>query len=233
MATTFVSRRIVAAAAGSILAAAIFAGAQQQQLAGKTAEQAFKNIQVLKEIPAEQVVPTMRVMAGSLGVNCGFCHVEDRSKDDLMTKQTARKMITMMMNINKDNFDARQEVTCFTCHKGTNDPVSTLQYSDEPVPRPAAAESALKVLPSIRFSPITFKRSAASKPSARFPASRSWRRGMPRRPRAVPRLEAQEAAARLRLLLRAAAVAADEAALAAGAEKALLPGRHRSKSSSI
>ena len=132
MATTFVSRRIVAAAVGSILAAAIFAGAQQQQLAGKTAEQAFKNIQVLKEIPAEQVVPTMRVMAGSLGVNCGFCHVEDRSKDDLMTKQTARKMITMMMNINKDNFDARQEVTCYTCHKGTNDPVSTLQYSDEP-----------------------------------------------------------------------------------------------------
>jgi hypothetical protein len=137
MATTFVSRRIVTAAVGSILAAAIFAGAQQQQLAGKTAEQAFKNIQVLKEIPAEQVVPTMRVMAGSLGVNCGFCHVEDRSKDDLMTKQTARKMITMMMEINKNNFDARQEVTCYTCHKGTNDPVSVLQYSDEPAaPRP-------------------------------------------------------------------------------------------------
>ena len=57
---------------------------------------------------------------------------------------------------------------------------------------------------------------------------------MPRRPRAVPRLEAQEAAARLRLLRRAvAAVAEDEAALAAGAEKALLPGHHRSKSSSI
>ena len=87
MATTFVSRRIVAAAAGLVLTAVIFAGAQQPQLAGKTAEQAFKNMQVLKEIPAEQVVPTMRVMAGSLGVNCGFCHVEDRSKDDLMTKQ--------------------------------------------------------------------------------------------------------------------------------------------------
>ena len=138
MTTTFVSRRIVAAAAGLVLTAVIFAGAQQpQQLAGKTAEQAFKNIQVLKEIPAEQVVPTMRVMAGSLGVNCGFCHVEDRSKDDLMTKQTARKMITMMMEINKNNFDARQEVTCYTCHKGTNDPASVLQYSDEPAaPRP-------------------------------------------------------------------------------------------------
>lgn len=134
MAITSISRRILAAAAGSILATAIFAGAQQQQLAGKTAEQAFKNVQVLKDIPADQLVPTMRVMAGSLGVNCGFCHVEDRSKDDLETKQTARKMITMMMEINKNNFDARQEVTCFTCHKGTNDPVSTLQYSDEAAP---------------------------------------------------------------------------------------------------
>ena len=131
MTNRFVSGRLLAAAAGVVLASAIFAGAQQQQLAGKTAGEAFKNVQVLKDIPAEQLVPAMRVMAGSLGVNCGFCHVEDRSKDDLMTKQTARKMITMMMNINKDNFDARQEVTCFTCHKGTNDPVSTLQYSDE------------------------------------------------------------------------------------------------------
>jgi hypothetical protein len=137
MMNRFVSGRLLAAA-GCVLASAIFAGAQQQQLAGKTAEQAFKNIQVLKDMPADQVVPTMRVMAGSLGVNCGFCHVEDRSKDDLETKQTARKMITMMMEINKTNFDARQEVTCYTCHKGTNDPVSTLQYSDAETPaRPA------------------------------------------------------------------------------------------------
>jgi len=134
MINRFLSGRIVAAAAGCILASAIFAGAQQQQLAGKTAGEAFKNIQVLKDMPAEQVVPAMRVMAGSLGVNCGFCHVEDRSKDDLENKQTARKMITMMMDINKNNFNARQEVTCYTCHKGTNDPVSVLQYSDEPAP---------------------------------------------------------------------------------------------------
>lgn len=137
MMNRFVSGRLLAAAAGCVLAFATFAGAQQQQLAGKTAEQAFKNIQVLKDMPADQVIPTMRVMAGSLGVNCNFCHVEDRSKDDLDNKKTARKMITMMMDINKNNFDARQEVTCYTCHKGTNDPVSTLQYSDEPAaPRP-------------------------------------------------------------------------------------------------
>src|SRR5579862_5292929 len=104
MISRFVSGRLLAAAAGCVFASAIFAGAQQQQLAGKTAGEAFKNIQVLKDMPADQVVPTMRVMAGSLGVNCGFCHVEDRSKDDLDTKKTARKMITMMMDINKNNF---------------------------------------------------------------------------------------------------------------------------------
>ncbi len=177
----------------------------------------------------------MRVMAGSLGVNCGFCHVEDRSKDDLMTKQTARKMITMMMEINKNNFDARQEVTCYTCHKGTNDPVSTLQYSDEPAaPRPGGREA--KVLPPIRFSPITYRPLAASRPCAKSRASRLWRRAMRPRPRAEerPRPEALEAAVRLPLLPKAAvAPAAAAEALAAVAAKVLLLARHKSKSSSI
>jgi photosynthetic reaction center cytochrome c subunit len=127
------SARMLAAVFAIILGATVFAGAQEgQQLAGKTAEQAYKNIQVLKDIPADQVIPTMRVIAGSLGVGCNFCHVQDRSSDEVMNKQTARKMISMMMDINKANFNARQEVTCYTCHKGTNDPVSTLQFSDEP-----------------------------------------------------------------------------------------------------
>ena len=41
--------------------------------------------------------------------------------------------MTMMMAINKQNFDGRAEVTCYTCHKGTHDPVNapqpTGQYS--------------------------------------------------------------------------------------------------------
>ncbi len=233
MATTFVSRRIVAAAAGSILAAAIFAGAQQQQLAGKTAEQAFKNIQVLKEIPAEQVVPTMRVMAGSLGVNCGFCHVEDRSKDDLMTKQTARKMITMMMNINKDNFDARQEVTCFTCHKGTNDPVSVLQYSDEPeAPRPGGrggqGPSADQIL-------ANYVQALGGEQAIRKVSSVTVMetRDAPAPQGGAPRLEAQEGVARLPLLLKDEAVPPAGVAARAADAAVLLRARHRTKSSSI
>ena len=46
-------------------------------------------------------------------------------KDDKGTKKTARKMMTMMFAINKDNFDGHREVTCNTCHRGNTDPVST------------------------------------------------------------------------------------------------------------
>ena len=37
-------------------------------------------------------------------------------------KATARKMITMMMAINKGNFDGKQAVTCYTCHRGATEP---------------------------------------------------------------------------------------------------------------
>ena len=72
----------------------------------------------------------MRVIAGSLGVGCGFCHVQDRSKDDMDTKKTARLMMAMMMEINKNKFDGRQQVTCFTCHNGSSTPASTLQFPE-------------------------------------------------------------------------------------------------------
>ena len=71
----------------------------------KLAEEEFKNIQALKGIPADQVIPSMQFIAASLGVECEFCHVAHANdKDDKKPKVTARKMIAMMMAINKDNF---------------------------------------------------------------------------------------------------------------------------------
>jgi len=91
----------------------------------KTAEQQFKNIQVLKTIPAEQLFPSMQFISGSLGVECEFCHVEGAfDKDDKKPKLAARKMIQMMMAINKDNFEDHREVTCNTCHRGSPHPMS-------------------------------------------------------------------------------------------------------------
>jgi len=101
--------------------------------APKTAEQEFKSIQVLKGIPADQLIPTMQFVSASLGVECEFCHVEKAfEKDDKKTKQTARKMIEMMFAINKDNFEGHREVTCNSCHRGKSDPVA--------IPAPMTAE---------------------------------------------------------------------------------------------
>lgn len=91
----------------------------------KLAEEEYKNIQALKGIPAEQVIPSMQFIAASLGVECEYCHVEQKDKDDKKAKVTARKMINMMMAINKENFEGHREVTCYSCHRGSPDPVAT------------------------------------------------------------------------------------------------------------
>src|SRR5712675_1608884 len=91
----------------------------------KTADQAFKNIQTLKGIPADQLVPTMQFITASLGVECEYCHVEGAfDKDDKKPKQTARKMMEMMFAIDKGNFEGRRAVTCYTCHRGNARPVA-------------------------------------------------------------------------------------------------------------
>ena len=44
-------------------------------------------------------------------------------KDDKKPKEIARKMIEMMTAINKDNFEGKREVTCYSCHHGAAHPV--------------------------------------------------------------------------------------------------------------
>jgi len=106
----------------------------------KLAEEEYKNIQALKGIPAEQVIPSMQFIAASLGVECEYCHVAHANeKDDKKPKVTARKMINMMMAINKENFDGHREVTCYSCHRGSAKPVSTPIITDEE-PRPPDGE---------------------------------------------------------------------------------------------
>ena len=102
------------------------AAANASSLKGKSAAEAYQNIQVLKEIPADQLVPAMQFITYSLGVECSYCHVEGAlEKDDKKPKQTARKMMQMMAAINRDNFDSKQTVTCNSCHRGAPRPVST------------------------------------------------------------------------------------------------------------
>jgi photosynthetic reaction center cytochrome c subunit len=98
---------------------------------GKKTEEVFKNIQVLKGIPSEQLIPAMEFMESSLGVQCSFCHVEGHfDKDDKKEKQTGREMIKMMFAINA-NFEGRREVTCYSCHRGVAKPVATPAIGNE------------------------------------------------------------------------------------------------------
>ena len=112
-----------------ILAAALAALApavSAQESPEPTAEKEFKNIQVLKGMPASQLMPVMHFMRASLGVRCDFCHVAENGKYDLDTKknkETARRMIRMVQAINRENFEGRTVVTCNSCHRGQDHPV--------------------------------------------------------------------------------------------------------------
>jgi len=116
------------------------AGAVKEKTIGETQ----KNIKVLNDVPASQLIPMMNLMAGSLGVRCNFCHVNNNGQwnyaaDDKPEKNTAREMITMTLNINKSTFKGNTEVSCFTCHRGRNRPVGVIELPvPEPTPRPAA-----------------------------------------------------------------------------------------------
>jgi hypothetical protein len=96
-------------------------GQEQQPSATKptTAGDAYMNIQVLKDIPSDQLLPSMRYITVALGVECEFCHVpKNFESDDKPEKATARKMMQMMFAINKDSFNGRREISCYTCHRG-------------------------------------------------------------------------------------------------------------------
>jgi len=157
----FVPRRFFQVASVALTAALAILGARAQSPAGqapttpKLAEEQFKNIKVLNGIPAEQVIPAMQFITASLGVECEYCHVRQEKgmafdKDDKKPKIAARKMITMMLAINKDNFEGKREVTCFSCHRGAAEPIGTPIVATEELAaiagaekKPAAAPAAL------------------------------------------------------------------------------------------
>src|SRR5580698_9912870 len=127
-----------------------------QSPAPKLAEDEFKNIKVLKGVPADQIFPSMQFITASLGVECEYCHVREGQKmvfekDDKKNKVTARKMMEMMFAINKDSFEGHREVTCYSCHRGAADPVAIPLVATEdakPDPGPSKATGDAKpVLP--------------------------------------------------------------------------------------
>ena len=91
------------------------------------ANEKYKNIQALTNVPADQLDVTMRYVAAAVNMRCIDCHVQEPSgewsyeKDDKRSKQTARQMMKMVNGINAANYGI--QVQCATCHAGHNQPV--------------------------------------------------------------------------------------------------------------
>jgi photosynthetic reaction center cytochrome c subunit len=109
----------------------------------KTAEQTYKNIVQLKGTPAEQLLPAMTVISSSLGVECSFCHVAGKPElDDKPAKKTARQMMAMVASINQGSFGGRQQVSCYSCHHGAEDPASIPPVLESDAPERAETSAA-------------------------------------------------------------------------------------------
>jgi len=115
-------KKLTLALAGAICVAGLASGQAKQ-----TAEQVFKNIQVLKGIPVDDFMGTMGIMSAAVGYDCSECHANAGTDKvdwaaDTQKKVIARKMTTMVQKINADNFSGRQVVTCWSCHHGRDRP---------------------------------------------------------------------------------------------------------------
>ncbi|MGH9761255.1 MAG: c-type cytochrome [Blastocatellia bacterium] len=99
------------------------------QVQSKTAGEVYGNVQVLKEIPASKLGGAMRFMTASLGVGCDYCHTDAFASDEKSPKQTARQMLLMTRDLNKQYFSGLDVVTCFTCHKGNTEPAAQPEIS--------------------------------------------------------------------------------------------------------
>jgi hypothetical protein len=145
------SKLFVAAVFSLSLSTQPLLGQQSPAPAGQTAPQAQPsarprrpqpkpvNLQVLpKDIAREDLIKIMRGYAGSLSVECNFCHAVNPqthrldfpsdAKDD---KTIARTMILMTQTINEqymtqvhgpDAMPEDKHVTCGTCHRGHSMP---------------------------------------------------------------------------------------------------------------
>jgi hypothetical protein len=147
-------RRILLSAAIGVAACLL---AQSRGVAAeedKPVEETQKNIQVLKGMPTSQIFPVMYSIRGALGVKCVFCHVVngdkwEMEKDDKDEKKIARKMMQMVLDINRVSFDGKPEVSCFTCHRGFQRPLGVMPLPQAVMPRPDEAEAAQRpTLPS-------------------------------------------------------------------------------------
>jgi hypothetical protein len=126
----FVKKRFIVIAG---LAIAVTVASAAATSAGPSRE--FTNLKVLpKDVSSKDLQHIMiDVFEDGLGVNCGFCHAEqkgshklDYASDAKPEKQIARNMMRMTLKLNSKYFQVHRPglgdpglvVTCETCHQG-------------------------------------------------------------------------------------------------------------------
>jgi hypothetical protein len=103
------------------------------------ATEKYKDIQILKELKADEIPVTMHYFSAALGSECSACHQANRATEgyDFATttrsKTTARQMIKMVEAISSANPDLK--INCGTCHQGHERPAglqpANMMTSDE------------------------------------------------------------------------------------------------------
>ncbi len=87
----------------------------------------FKNVQILKDVPAGKFLTLMDSTYGrGLGRSCGDCHIANQwASDSLGRKKTARMMTGMVQAINTEQLTKlpprngqTAKISCITCHRG-------------------------------------------------------------------------------------------------------------------
>ncbi len=90
---------------------------------GEKAKGSPPNLKVLKIKDRSEIRGIMAGFTAGLGVQCAFCHAgRDFASDDNPKKDVARMMITMVDHINAGFPDGKVHVTCYTCHRGEQEP---------------------------------------------------------------------------------------------------------------
>jgi hypothetical protein len=134
------------------LLAATTASAQQPPAAGAGQRAGgpppMSNLQIIpKDTPREQVIATMQNIAGALGVQCNYCHVQegrggrnDMASDEKPMKKTARQMMVFARELNEKlpavvgkPANEATRVGCMTCHRGVAVPKQLTQVLNEAV----------------------------------------------------------------------------------------------------
>ena len=75
----------------------------------------YHNIKVLHG-PASKMDAVMKEFNAALGVQCTYCHIQDKWEQDIPLKEKARMMVTLS-NLENEKL-TKGEVTCWTCHRG-------------------------------------------------------------------------------------------------------------------